>query len=250
MLHCNVIRLPIGWCNNCEKRPRGWPISLYDLRLGLEVRCGVIAANARQVKLISQSSRKKVVAQILARLARVDLDSLRPTRGRHPPPYLQSGSKSSTAQRGSRAVFPLLQKPWPNLGEFRMLLHMGTNLFRSLQNRFVDTLQNLSDLCWATATPCFAKFPKCFCDRPLGRTVEGQRQAVFAQIQRCRHEIVDGGKSCFSQNVVIDDPKIFQMRVAVAKRAVCASRVKSFSISSLDHVEFANCPKRLMTEVS
>ena len=69
--------------------------------------------------------------------------------------------------------------------------------------------------------PCvFHRASEFLCVRPFGAAVEGEGQAVLGQIHGGGHEIVDRRKPCFALNVVIDDPEILQMRVAIAQRAV------------------------------
>ena len=98
--------------------------------------------------------------------------------------------------------------------------------------------------------PCFTELPEFLCRWPFGRAVEGQGQAVFGEVHGCRHEIVDGREPCFALNIVIDDPKILQMRVAIAKRAVKRNQDEELFHILVDMGELANCANRFITDVS
>jgi hypothetical protein len=56
--------------------------------------------------------------------------------------------------------------------------------------------------------------------RLFRRAVKGQRHAVLRQIDGGGHKIIDRCESRFSLNIVINNPRVLEVRVAIAKRAI------------------------------
>src|SRR5580700_2532019 len=128
--------------------------------------------------------------------------------------------RNLATQRGGGALSPFLKHPLSDLLKFRMLLDIKADFFCRVLNRFVEALQNRSDLCGRGARARFAESPQVFRTWPFGRAVQGKGQAVLEQVNGRGHEVVDGRKPCFAQYIVINNCEILQMRVTIAKRAV------------------------------
>jgi len=47
-----------------------------------------------------------------------------------------------------------------------------------------------------------------------------ETHAVFGQIDRCCHQIIDRGESCLALNVIIDNAEVLQVRISIPQSAV------------------------------
>lgn len=99
------------------------------------------------------------------------------------------------------------------------MLCVVANFLCNAGDCLVNPCEDLSDLC-GRADPCLAKAAEILCRRPFRRSVEGKSQTVGGQVDGCGYQIVNGREASLAVNIVIDNAKVFQMRVAVAERAV------------------------------
>ena len=97
-----------------------------------------------------------------------------------------------------------------------VLPHDGRGLRYSVSYSF----QNRRDPSGRAAHSSLPQTLKVFDAWPTGRAIQGESHAVFGQIDRCCHQIVDGSEPRFALNVVIDNAEIFQMRISIPQGAV------------------------------
>jgi len=92
--------------------------------------------------------------------------------------------------------------------------YVGADFPCGLLNRFYDPLQNLPDLRGRAAARVSPSF---LSSLAVGHPVEPLRvrAGYLWGGTRRGHKVVDGCQPCFALDIVIDDPEILEMRVAV-----------------------------------
>src|SRR5579863_1003386 len=107
-----------------------------------------------------------------------------------------------------------------------MLLRVGADFYRCCGNGIGDLREDLSNASGSATCAGFPELLKILCRGPARASIERQRHTVLGQVGSGGYKIVDGSQSRFAQNIVIDDPEILQVRIAIAERAVKCDQCK------------------------